>query len=114
MWASAYLVLVVGVVQIAFGQNLRTLARRQTSTSLWAAFAVYNVANICVLAGTLHKTTATGQLVLDIGSMGLMIALLCMIYGLKDAKRSWQLWVFYLVALIIVVSAPIGVLLAHH
>ncbi|HEU0266528.1 MAG TPA: hypothetical protein VFQ70_02800, partial [Candidatus Saccharimonadaceae bacterium] len=56
-WASAYLVLVVGVVQVGFGLLGHSLVHRHSHLVAWFSFALYNIGNLAVIDGVLVKET---------------------------------------------------------
>ena len=110
VWASAYLVLVVGVAQVALAASLSTLAPQSTARLLLLVVVAYNLGNIDVLVGTLNNSSW----LVVYGGVALIAAVLLSVYIVRHAKRSWLLTVFYLVATILLVSTPIGVFLSYQ
>lgn len=111
-WAVAYLVLVGGVVQLALGIGQARLAPTAPSAAVIAAQAVaFNAANAAVLAGT-----AIGMAwLVDAGAAVLVTALALFVWGVRGATAGnrWLLYGFRLVVVIVLVSAPIGLIIAH-
>jgi hypothetical protein len=115
MWASAYLVLVAGVAQVAFAAALHYFTYRDGARAIVTGFVLYNIGNAAVLIGTVNKTQSTlGLVATDSGGALIMVAVLLFIYATRGSKRSWSLMVFYLVAFVIAVSVPIGLFLARR
>ena len=113
-WASAYLVLVVGVVQIGFGLVCHQLVHRSRRAVAWLAFTLYNLGNIAVIYSVLMKETGgNSERLVDIGGALLLVAVLGLCYGVYGAKWSWTLGVFYIAAIVIIISTPIGLFLGH-
>lgn len=122
-WAAAYLVLVVGVAQVALGVLQERLAARPTSPRLRAAeLAAWNVGNAAVLGGTL----ASAEWVVDIGGLLLVVALALFLVAQRPAGgsglppgsgagrgRIWAVWVFRGLVVLLLVSIPVGLVLAH-
>lgn len=108
VWASAYLVLIVGVAQAALVYSLRSLSNTSPAYQGAIAFSTYNLGNLGVLGGTLTNTLW----VVSIGGVLLVVSLLICIYVVRKSPRSWLLWVFYLVVTTLLISIPIGLFLA--
>lgn len=116
-WAAAYLVLVAGVAQVALGAGQAVLAPRTPSRQLVAAQAgVWNAGNAAVLLGVLTDTTP----LVDVGGAGLVIGLALLVAGTRgggvrrEAKWGrWSLYGFRLLTLVLLLSIPIGLLLAR-
>lgn len=108
VWASAYLVLIVGVAQAALVYSLRSLANTSPAHQVAIAFSTYNLGNLGVLGGTLTNTLW----VVNTGGALLVVSLLICIYVVRKSPRSWLLWVFYLVVTTLLISIPIGLFLA--
>lgn len=107
-WASAFLVLVVGVAQIAM-----TLQRRHHDakpSTLWLQCAAWNLGAAAVIAGTFLATT----LLVDLGSISLVVALML---ALQSSRRQhpvnrWTIG-YRLLLLTLMISIPIGIVLSH-
>jgi hypothetical protein len=114
VWASAYLVLVAGVAQMAFGAAVYLFANRDSRKPVISAFISYNICNIFVLMGTVYKHRSSyGLLAVEGGGLIIIFAILSLLYATRGAKRSWGLLAFYIIATAIAVSAPIGMILAR-
>lgn len=115
-WAAAYLVLVAGAAQVGLGFGQAVLAPRAPSGRRVAAqVGAWNGGNAAVLAGTL-----TGVLPLvDLGGALLVIGLALLVHTVRgDLGRGprsgrWALYGFRLLALVLLVSIPIGLILAR-
>ena len=119
-WAAAYLVLVAGVAQVALGAGQAWLAPRPPSPRLLTAqFTGWNAGNAAVLAGTLLGVTS----LVDAGGAVLAVALGMLVHGTRGARaggagalaarRRWSLHVFRLLVVVLLVSIPIGLVLAR-
>lgn len=124
-WAAAYLVLVVGVAQVAMG-----MARQQWTAADarrhggWWQLACWNIGSIGVIAGTLLGATA----IVAVGSAllvaALVLAFLASLAAVGDsdtrhsarrrgARRHRAVLIGYRALLIVLtVSIPIGVILS--
>ncbi len=111
-WATAYLVLVCGVGQIVLGV---AAGLPNGPTRGWAVLAVFigwNLANAAVLAGTLLGT----EILVDFGGVLLALVLVEELIVVHKSRSPvpWLLPIFRSVVAIMLVSIPIGLLLAHH
>jgi hypothetical protein len=115
-WAAAYLVLVAGVAQAALGLGQAALtshvpARRRVV----AQISTWNIGNAAVLVGTL---TGVVPLV-DLGGVILVAGLALLADGVRGRVRHdvrsqrWLLHGFRLLVVMLLVSIPIGLLLAR-
>lgn len=114
-WASAYLILIVGLVQIGFGHSLNYLAGDISTWSLILAFVSYNLGNLGVLLGTIlkYKQSKTTPLV-NIGGFLLAISIIIMLVTVWGSAHSWQLILFMVASLTILISMPIGLTLSSR
>ncbi|MBM7847727.1 hypothetical protein [Arthrobacter roseus] len=111
-WAAAYQVLVAGVAQNAFGTAQRALAPAPPSSRVVAAeLLTWNVGSAAVIGGTLIRN----PYVVDGGGLLLVIALAIMIRTVrgKGEGPAWALWLYRILLVVILVSIPIGLTLAH-
>lgn len=110
-WAAAYLVLVAGVAQLAFGTGQAWLATQKPSSRLLAGeLATWNLGNGAVIAGTLSGLTP----VLDIGGALLVIALVLLLAAVRGPRRTgWPLALYRALIAIVAVSIPVGLVLAE-
>ncbi len=111
-WAAAYQVLVAGVAQNAFGTAQRALAPTQPSSRVVAAeLLTWNLGSAAVIGGTLIRN----PYVVDCGGLLLVAALAIMIRTVrgKGEGPAWALWIYRILLVVILVSIPIGLTLAH-
>lgn len=110
VWAVAYLVLVVGLAQIALGAGVALLPETPpTARGAVAVSAVFNVAHLAVVAGVISDRV----LVLDAGAALLMVALALFVYGVRHgAHRGWVLYAYRVIVAVVAASIPIGLLLS--
>lgn len=119
-WLAAYLVLVGGVAQWAMGVTQASpAARRVTATWEWAQAAAWNLGNVGVVVGSLTDTpglvdAAAAPLLLALG-----VALRAAWPEPKPASRRRPAgaesirWGYRIMLIILMVSVPVGMLLAH-
>lgn len=110
MWTVAYLVLVGGVAQLVLGAGQPLLAaRRPSPRTLALELVAFNVGNAAVIAGTLLERAW----VVDAGGALLVLALALFLYGVRGGRPGLALLAYRLVAGVVLVSIPIGLVLAH-
>ena len=121
VWASAYLVLVAGLSQIALALGRGLLAPRPPQSAVIARdFTVFALGNAGVLIGTLTDTLW----LVDVGGVLLVMALGLMIWGVRAGpggdtpthQPAWWvglLWLYRVLVLVLLVSIPIGLVLAR-
>jgi hypothetical protein len=115
-WAAAYLVLVGGVAQVGLGLGQALLTGRPSARVVTIEFACWNAGNAAVIIGTLLDQPA----VVDVGGALLVVTLVLLAYRLRargvragSGARRWQLYGFQLLVVVLAVSIPIGLVLAH-
>ncbi len=111
-WAVAYLVLVCGVAQVVLGMGQAGLASQFPGVGLLAAQVVaLNLSNTAVLLGTL----AAIPVVTYLGAALLVVALVLFIWGVRGhrAHNARLLWGFRIMVVVLLVSAPIGLVISH-
>jgi hypothetical protein len=110
-WAAAYLVLVNGVAQVALGKSQAALAGSPSRRTVLGELIAWNVGSAAVIGGTLVRL----PLLVDVGGVLLVIALAMMIATVRGttAGPRWALWTYRLLLVIVLVSIPIGLILAH-
>jgi len=111
-WAAAYLVLVAGVAQVGLGAGVAALAPQPPTPRVWAASLLgWNAGNAAVIAGTVGEVVA----LVDVGGVLLVLALVLMIWTVRGAAtgRRWLLWGFRVLVVVLLVSIPIGLVLAQ-
>ncbi|HEY5182168.1 MAG TPA: hypothetical protein VIJ07_20760 [Dermatophilaceae bacterium] len=110
MWAVAYLVLVAGIAQLALGIGQALLAEPAPSRRILVGEVItWNLGNTAVLAGTVSALAA----LTDAGGLLLVVALALQLGGTRGARVGWLLRAYQSLILIVLVSIPIGLLLAH-
>jgi len=113
-WAAAYLVLVVGVAQVALGAGQLVLSVDAPSTRLVGLeTAGWNVGNALVIAGTL----ADNAVVVYAGGVLLVLALAAFTHAARRSRANSRggrrlLYAFRALVLLLLVSAPTGLVLA--
>jgi len=110
-WAIAYLILVVGVAQLALGFGQAWLAEEPPSKALLIAEVIlFNLANLATLLGTLLAWIA----LVYIGAVLMIIALALFIWGTRIAKpgKIWIVYGFRAIVFILIISAGIGLVIA--
>lgn len=111
-WLAAYLVLVCGVAQVAIGAAQTWLVDPALGPGAeWAQVAIWNVGHILVIAGTL----ATTPLVVDVGGVLLVVAVGMALAATRGHRvgPDLLLWAHRAVLVIVLVSIPVGLVLAH-
>lgn len=111
-WAVAYLVLVVGFAQLLLGIGQDQLAVRRPSAGLVVAEVLaFNLANAAVLVGSL----ASNMLLTWLGAALIVVAMGLFIWAARGSggRHQWLLYLFRTMIVILLVSAPIGIVLAH-
>jgi hypothetical protein len=108
-WLSAYLVLVVGTVQLGLIVGWRELGSPHYD-SMAGALIIYAVGNTAVVAGTLLKGKSKRSLPIVIGGSALLgIAMVELLYTTRGEPLSWIFVGFILLTGSILISMPIGV-----
>jgi hypothetical protein len=110
-WAVAYLVLVVGVAQIALGFGQALLTSEPPSGRMVAGeWAVFNLGNAAVLAGSLLSMPA----LTSIGSALLLGALAALFWAVRGSTSAgWLRYEYWFLIAILFVSVFIGLLIAR-
>ncbi|MGH3322508.1 MAG: hypothetical protein ACRDN9_20500, partial [Streptosporangiaceae bacterium] len=111
-WAAVYLVLVAGVAQVALGVGQAVLAPTPAPSRLAAGqLAAWNAGNAAVIAGTLLGVVA----VVDAGGALLVVALALLVAAVRGAQagRGWLLYAFRPFVVVLLVSIPVGLVLAR-
>lgn len=116
-WAAAYLVLVGGVAQVGFALGHALLVTRTPVPMVAAQAAGWNLGNAAVLTGTLLGVSA----LVDLGGVLLIATLILLAHGLRPAGvrpaggiYRWCLHCYRLLVLILLISIPVGLVLAHR
>ena len=121
VWSSAYLVLVAGIGQIglALGRTLLP-ARPPTPGAVVRDFAVFALGNAGVVLGTLIDMVW----LVDAGGALLVVALASMLWGVRGTSGAtahetagWLeslLWTYRVIVVVLLVSIPVGLVLARE
>lgn len=109
-WLAAYLVLVCGVAQCAIGTAQARLAGRPIPPARgWSQLTCWNLGNAAVIAGTLIGV----PVIVDAGGALLAITLGIALHAARHAVSGLAGWAYRWVLVVLLVSVPIGVVLAH-
>lgn len=110
-WAAAYLVLVAGCAQcaLAVARDRLTLPPR-SPRGFVLQFGCWNLGNAAVLIGALSAVPA----VVDVGGALLVVTLAVELWQSRAPERArrWWVWAYRAVLLVLLVSIPIGLVLA--
>lgn len=110
-WVAAYLVLVVGVAQIALGAGLVWLPGSVPPSSRRLLLALgWNLAAIAVITGTLVSApvlTSIGGVITAAALVGFALAV-----GTSRPELSGWTWLYRALVLFVLLSTPVGLLLA--
>lgn len=112
-WASAYLVLVVGVIQAGLAAAWYGLKQPGSAVGV-LAFILYNLGNAAVLSGTIlrmrHRSAAA---FVDWGGILIAAAMVGLLLALTGTPLSPLSVIVIVLVAIIAVSMPIGLYLSH-
>lgn len=115
-WAAAYLVLVAGVAQVALGVGRAVLATEPpTRPRVTAETLGWNLGNAFVLGGVLADLMP----MVDVGGALLVAGLALFAHGVRGhgpdgaAWTRWARHAFRALSLVLLVSIPVGLLLAR-
>lgn len=107
VWLSAFLVLVVGVVQIALATGRALLARPGTGSGIaWCQFALYNLGTAGVVAGTLAGSL---PLVL-LGTVLFLGALASFLRAVRSAPAGPGVYAYRALIVFVAISALVGLM----
>lgn len=107
-WVSAYLVLVVGIIQFGLVSLWNQLGQPGGTITL-LAFIAYNLGNLAVVIGTILKRRAA---LVNLGGMLIALAMVLFLTIPWGTKLSWALIGWIALAVVILVSMPIGLVLS--
>lgn len=110
-WAAAFAVLIAGVAQYAIGVAQSALVAGTPRRVVVGELVAWNAGCVAVIAGTL----ATMPLIVDGGGVLLVVALALMVATVRGrtAGPTWAVWLYRILLVVIVVSIPIGLVIAH-
>jgi len=112
MWLTAYLVLIVGLIQLGLIAGWQQL-HLATSAIIIACFAFYNIGNAAVVIGRWLKGKRNeARFGVYIGSGLLIVSMLFLGGTALGAGMSWTLVWFLALIIVVIASAPIGVILS--
>ena len=110
-WVAAFLVLVVGVAQIALGAGQAWLAdQRPTEAVVRAELATWNLGAVATLGGSIGEV----PLVTTVGGLVTVVALACFLRATWAGTGGprWAQSTYVAGVAVLLVSTPIGVALA--
>jgi hypothetical protein len=121
VWAASYLVLVAGLAQLALALGRALLAPRPpTSGTVARDFALFALGNAGVIVGTLTDAVW----LVDVGGALLVLALALMVWGVRAGAQAvqhrpqawvvWLLWLYRVLVVVLLVSIPVGLVLARR
>jgi hypothetical protein len=114
VWASAYLVLVAGVIQVGLVLGWHRLDVQSSATAI-VALVIYNLGNIGVLLGTVLKYRLPWSSVLVNAGGGLLaVSMALLLWSVRKAAASWTLAGFCALTVVILISMPIGLALSSR
>lgn len=117
-WATAYLVLVGGIAQAGLGAAVAGLSPLASRRLAWTVLIGWNIGNAGVLAGQLSGLVA----LTDVGGAVLVVSLVLVLIAVRSGRRAdivlspthpGVLWAFRVLVLVLAVTIPIGLTLAH-
>jgi len=113
-WVSAYLVLIVGIVQMGFIVGWQALHEPHATVAL-LAFCTYNLGNFGVILGTALKHRTTSYFVIvNLGSTLLATAMVLLLAAVRSASFSWTLAGLIVLTAVIFISMPVGIALSSR
>jgi len=110
-WLAAYLVLVVGVAQALLGGGQAVMAERPPAAStVRAELVTWNLGAAAVVVGTL----VTAPVLTTLGGVATAVALVLFLLGVRrvGASPAWLPFVYRALVAVVLVSVPIGLVLA--
>lgn len=114
-WASAYLVLIVGLAQAAIGMILYAVVSDPVVYLVVIGFVAYNIGSAAVVTGTfLKKREEKYRRLVDVGGGLLVVSMLSLAMLVQKAVLSWQLVALYIIIVVILVTMPVGLVLSRR
>lgn len=109
-WLAAYLVLVCGVAQCAMARQRPVLgAAPLPEARQWMLFGCWNLGNALVVTGALLSI----PVITDAGGILLAAGLVLAVAGTRQARRPTAALLVRAFYLVLLVSIPVGLVLAH-
>ena len=111
MWASAYLVLVVGVAQVCFAL---ALGRAKHNTTLYWAYWLFNGGSVLTIAATIAKYSGVANyMVATVAGAVLIIAGMAVLLRLLSKQPHTRITISaIIIAALLAVSSLVGVVLS--
>lgn len=115
MWACAYLILIVGGVQLLIGY-VPSKQRSMPSRSLaWAIYLSFNMGSIAVLFGTAIKTVSPiAPYLVGVGGLAVAISLVFCLLSARRLPASLLTTSYVIILGTVLISVPIGLILSTH
>lgn len=108
-WLAAYLVLVCGVAQAAIGRAQEGLPRDRVRLAVWGwQYACWNAGNALVILGTMRQWL----LPIYLGSALLLGVIVMALWLLRNGLTQLWGWAYAAMLVVLLVSIPVGLLLA--
>lgn len=113
-WASAYLVLIAGLVQVGFAYGWSQLLPHSAMLPR-IGLVLFDLSNVLILAGTVkrYRTNSAGGVV-KVGGLCLLAAMVLLLCAQNYQHFSWTLAWYLALIILILVSMPIGLILSHR
>jgi hypothetical protein len=109
-WLAAYLVLVAGVAQVVLAaQDDMLRPGNSDERRQWVTLALWVAGNGAVVVGTLLRQ----PFVVDAGGVALLVALVLAWLRTRGSRARPLAWAFRAVFAVVIVSVPVGLVLAH-
>lgn len=110
-WFVAYLVLVVGVAQVALGLGQWWLASKPLSVALLVGeLVIFNLGN----AGVILGTVLASPLWVNLGSALLVLVLAGFAWAvLSPRRRGGALWAYWVLVVLLLASVGVGLFFAN-
>lgn len=109
-WLAAYLVLIAGLAQVFLAHQSNILgAPAPAVRPLWLQLLLWFGGNVLVILGSL----LAAPIIVDVGGLALVIALVLALRFTLAAPPAWRVWALRLFYVAVIVSVPIGLVLAH-
>jgi hypothetical protein len=109
-WLAAYLVLVLGAAGCIIAAAPTVLGATERSATLgWVQWTLWLIGNALVVIGPL----VTSPMLTDIGAVPLVVALVvALASSRRPCRLRWLAWVYRIVLAVLIVSVPVGLVLA--
>lgn len=109
-WLAAYLILVAGLAQLLLSHQAQILhASIPSVRDSWTELSLFVAGNAAVIIGSLLAL----PLLVDFGGIALIGALVLALRAAAGAQNTWRAWAFRVFYAAVIISVPIGLVLAH-